>query len=242
MGLLLKADNNLPGKKKYAERAFFGRKSGKRMLKGQQILFTQLLPSLEIKLTKGQQFDPQEIFQNKQKIILEIGYGGGEHIAKKAKQYQNYGFIGCEVFSGGIGKLLKLIDREKINNIALFNDDALKLLNALKENSIDEIYLLYPDPWPKKKHHKRRFISKLTLEKMAKVLKKGAKFYFATDIEDYANWTLAHILQHKDFSLNLGPPASWHQPFSDWVETRYEQKARREKRLKSFYFTFIYKG
>lgn len=221
-------------------RAFFGRKSGKRLLKGQLELFDKLLPKLNIDLpsTPEGMLDPKSLFNNKQKIIIEIGYGGGEHLAQKAKQNPKIGFIGCEVYSGGIGKLLQQIDQSKIENIRLYCDDGIKLLNILATSSIDEIYLLYPDPWPKKKHNKRRFISKMTLDAMARVIKENGYFHFATDIEDYANWTLAHILRHEDFSLELKEPNSWHQAFDGWLPTRYEKKARKEGRNKSFYFSF----
>ncbi len=231
-------------KNKYFQpRAFFGRKSGKRMLKGQQILFEELLPKIEIKLDDNDEFDPQTIFAGKSKIILEIGYGGGEHLAKMAKENPSYGFVGCEVFTGGIGKMLQKIKEGELENIYLYNDDAIKLLLALKPGSIDEIYLLYPDPWPKKKHHKRRFVAKTTLDLMARALKPKGLFYFATDIEDYANWTLAHIVRQGSFSLiphcdNQADLPFFHQPFGNWQSTRYEQKARKEQRNKSFYFTF----
>ncbi|MCF6343903.1 MAG: tRNA (guanosine(46)-N7)-methyltransferase TrmB [Devosiaceae bacterium] len=218
-------------------RAFFGRKSGKRMLRGQQELFDELLPNLEINLANNN-VDIKEIFPNREKIILEIGYGGGEHLARKAIENPEIGFIGCEVFTGGIGKLLQQIKTHNIKNIRLFSDDAIKLLNAMDKKSIDEIYLLYPDPWPKKKHNKRRFVSKMTLDEMAKALKPKGLFHFATDIEDYANWTLAHILRHKDFTHNLNKPLFWHKPFIGWQATRYEKKAKKEGRDKSFYFTF----
>ncbi len=220
-----------------APRAFFGRKSGKRMLRGQQELFDKLLPNLEIDLANNN-VNIKKIFPNKQKIILEIGYGGGEHLARKAIENPEIGFIGCEVFTGGIGKLLQQIKTHNIKNIRLFSDDAIKLLNAIDEKSIDEIYLLYPDPWPKKKHNKRRFVSKMTLDEMAKALKPIGLFHFATDIEDYANWTLAHILRHKSFTHNLNEPLFWHQPFIGWQATRYEKKAKKQGRDKSFYFTF----
>jgi tRNA (guanine-N7-)-methyltransferase len=109
---------------------------------------------------------------------------------------------------------------------------------ALPAASLDEVYLLYPDPWPKTRHHKRRFVSPTTLAELARVIRPGGMFHFASDIEDYANWTLAHILRAPDFSFNPGQPGDWHQPYPGWQATRYEQKARREGRMVSFYFTF----
>ena len=220
-------------------RAFFGRRSGKSLHRGQRTLFDELLPELEINLPENGLIDPWSLFAApRSRLTIEIGYGGGEHLARKAAEQPETGFIGCEVFTGGIGKLLKAIEAGNLQNIRLFTEDAYDLLTRLVPNSLDEAYLLYPDPWPKTRHHKRRFISPTTLDALANVLKPGAPFHFATDIEDYANWTLAHILRHPDFFWPLTEPGAWHQPYPGWQPTRYEQKARKEGRLKSFYFTF----
>jgi len=103
---------------------------------------------------------------------------------------------------------------------------------------VDEAFLLYPDPWPKTRHHKRRFVSPTTLSELGRVLRPGAGFNFATDIEDYANWTLAHVLRAPEFRFAPEIPGSWHQPYPGWEPTRYEQKARAEGRMTSFYFSF----
>jgi tRNA (guanine-N7-)-methyltransferase len=142
------------------------------------------------------------------------------------------------VFSGGIAKLLQAIDEQGLENIRLYTDDALKLLQVLPDASLDRVYLLYPDPWPKTRHHKRRFVSPLTLSELARTIRPGGSFHFATDIEDYANWTLAHVLRQKLFDFAPERPGIWHEPYPGWQPTRYEEKARREGRLKSFYLTF----
>lgn len=171
-------------------------------------------------------------------MVLEIGYGGGEHLARLAKAQPQTGFIGCEVFSGGVAKLLQAIAEEDLANVRLFTDDALKLIVKLPDASLDEVYLLYPDPWPKTRHHKRRFVSPQTLGEIARVLKPGGAFRFATDIEDYANWTLAHVLREPQLSFAPSRPGIWHEPYPGWVPTRYEEKARTEGRHRSFYLTF----
>jgi tRNA (guanine-N7-)-methyltransferase len=219
-------------------RAFFGRRSGKRLHKGQDRLFRELLPELEIALPGGT-LDPAALFPGKSEVIIEIGYGGGEHLARQARENPTTGFIGCEVFSGGIAKLLEKLDADETENVRLFADDALKLLQKLPDASLSGAYLLYPDPWPKVRHHKRRFVSPTTLGELARVLKPGALFRFATDIEDYANWTLAHILRSPGFSFAPVTPAGWHTPYPGWEPTRYEEKARREGRMQSFYFSFV---
>lgn len=218
-------------------RAFFGRRSGKRLHRGQDALFREVLPGLEIKLGEGP-LDPRMLFPAAKRIVLEIGYGGGEHLSRQARQDPEAGFIGCEVFSGGIAKLVQQIDAEGLTNVRLFTDDALKLLVKLPEASVDEAFLLYPDPWPKTRHHKRRFVSPTTLAHLARVLKPGSTFNFATDIEDYANWTLAHVLRSPDFDFVPSHPGDWHKPYPGWEPTRYEEKARLEGRQTSFYFTF----
>lgn len=218
-------------------RAFFGRRSGKKLHKGQQALFETLLPDLIVDISTP--VDPRTLFPNAARLHLEIGYGGGEHLARMARENKGDGFIGCEVFTGGIGKLLETIDIEGIGNIALFPDDVIKLLAVMPDASIDCLYVLYPDPWPKPRHHKRRLIQVEMLAEFARVLKPGGTFRFATDIEDYANWTLAHVLRAPNFDWPTPDPGAWHVPYGGWQATRYEQKARRQGRMKSFYFEFL---
>lgn len=218
-------------------RAFFGRRSGKRLHKGQDQLFRDVLPGLRVELSDDP-IDPRALFPGKSRFGLEIGYGGGEHLAREALRHPDTGFIGAEVFSGGIAKMVEAIHVEAIDNIRLFTDDALKLLLKLPDGALDEVFLLYPDPWPKTRHHKRRFVSPTTLAELARVLKPGAPFHFATDIEDYANWTLAHVLRSPGFRFAPAAPGSWFLPYAGWQPTRYEQKAREEGRMTSFYFTF----
>lgn len=221
-------------------RAFFGRVSGKRLHKGQKALFDSLLPRLLIELPPVGILEPSTIFgEGVKEKVLEIGYGGGEHLARQASQNPDTGFVGCEVYTGGIGKLLQKIDQDGLTNISLFCEDAFRLLKALPAASLDRVYLLYPDPWPKTRHNKRRFVSRITLTELARVIKPQGQFCFATDIEDYANWTLAHIQRQALFAWKLSPePAFWHKPFAGWEPTRYEQKARKEGRHHSYYFTF----
>jgi tRNA (guanine-N7-)-methyltransferase len=219
-------------------RAFFGRRSGKRLHKGQDRLYAEKLPALEIALPEGI-LDPRTLFPRAERIEIEIGYGGGEHLARMAGESPSTSYIGCEVFSGGIAKLLEAADDRDLKNLRLFTDDALKLLVKLRAASLDAAYLLYPDPWPKTRHHKRRFISPQTLGELARVLKPGSVFRFATDIEDYANWTLAHIVRSPDFRFAPARPGIWHEPYPGWQPTRYEEKARLEGRLRSFYFEFV---
>jgi tRNA (guanine-N7-)-methyltransferase len=229
-------EHQLPKTRSGEPRAFFGRRSGKTLHGGQKAQVDELLPQVEIVLPE--RLDPEALFPDAEKVVIEIGYGGGEHLARKAGEEPQTGFIGCEVFTGGIGKMVQAIAAKDLRNVRLYTDDALKLLMALPEASVDAVYLLYPDPWPKSRHHKRRFVSPTTLDQLARVIRPGGTFYFASDIEDYANWTLAHIVREPRFAFEPDGPGSWHQPYSGWQPTRYEQKARREGRMISFYFGF----
>ena len=228
--------HELPKTRSGEPRAFFGRRSGKKLHGGQQAVFDATLPDLEIRLSG--KLDPRELFPAAKRIVVEIGYGGGEHLGLEAARHPETGYIGCEVFTGGIGKMVQTIAAEGLSNIRLFTDDALKLLMALPDASLDAVYLLYPDPWPKTRHHKRRFVSPTTLNELARVIRPGGVFRFATDIEDYANWTLAHIVRVPQFDFAPQQPGGWHEPYPGWQATRYEQKARREGRMISFYLSF----
>lgn len=230
------SDHELPKTRDGEPRAFFGRRSGKTLHGGQKALVDDLLPQVELPL--ADHIDPKELFPDAKRMVVEIGYGGGEHLARKAAEEPEAGFIGCEVFTGGIGKMVQAIAARALDNVRLFTDDALKLLMVMPTASVDAVYLLYPDPWPKTRHHKRRFVSPVTLAELARVIRPGGSFHFATDIEDYADWTLAHIVRSPDFEFLPDTPGSWHKPYPGWQPTRYEQKARREGRMISFYFSF----
>lgn len=222
-----------------AERkAFFGRRSAHKLYSTQKRLSEELLPQITIDLPESE-LDLSTTFGNAaQSNFIEIGYGGGEHLARQAKGNRQANFIGCEPFLGGIGKMLAAIDQDDLSNVRLYTDDALHLLRMLPEAQFDGAFLLYPDPWPKKKHNKRRFINPVTLSALARIIKPGGEFRVATDIDDYATWTLAHILRHDDFDWPQIDTDSWRTPWEGWEPTRYEQKAKREGRS-SFYFSFI---
>ncbi|MEM6615061.1 MAG: tRNA (guanosine(46)-N7)-methyltransferase TrmB [Pseudomonadota bacterium] len=171
------------------------------------------------------------------KIVLEIGFGGGEHFVARATAEPWAGYIGVEPYLNGIAKVVRAIDIDGLENIRLFSGDARDLLEWLPAGSIDRIDLLYPDPWPKKRHWKRRFFGPNNLDRMARVLKPGSDLCFATDIGTYVEWALYRARRHPDFEWTAQSPSEWRTPWDGWPGTRYEAKAIREGRTPT-YLTF----
>ncbi len=198
-----------------------------------------LLPRLRIDLGGPAPLYPPSLFAHPaHEVWLEIGYGGGEHLAAQAAAHPDVGFIGCEFFANGIAKLLRRIDNEDLGNIRLHDRDARDLIAALPDASIGRAFLLFPDPWPKTKHHGRRFIQPESLDALARILRPGAQFRVATDIPGYMRWTLFHVTRHPAFTWCDEAPGDWRVRRDDWPGTRYEAKAVREGRT-PVYMTFL---
>lgn len=214
--------------------AFFGRRKGKALRSGQVSLFETLLP--QIRVTIDAAVDPVTCFarQDFKSYHLEIGFGGGEHLLSLARAHPEIGFIGCEPFVNGMAKMLSAISNEKLDNIRVYDSDALMLLKALKPESFERVYLLYPDPWPKRRQHKRRFVSHETLDLISRALKPDGEFRFASDIDHYVGWTLSRILPRKDLIWQAERADEWRKPWAEWTRTRYEAKAIREGRVPSY--------
>ena len=198
----------------------------------------RLLPDLLIDLSAPASVDLAALFPHApQGVILEIGFGGGEHLLAHAGRRPEVGFIGVEPFVNSMAKLVTALDATPLPNIRLYDDDATQLLDWLPDASLNQIDLLYPDPWPKKKHLKRRFVNATNLDRFARVLKPGGTFRFASDIDTYVNWTLQHIDRHPAFAWTARRADDWRTPFSHWPGTRYEAKALGEGRTPA-YLTF----
>ena len=213
-----------------------GRRAGRPLRKDQRARMARDLPSLEIPLAALS--DPAALFPAPLAgLRLEVGFGGGEHLATEAGRCPDVGFIGCEPFLNGVAKLVERIDALDLANIRLHPGDAGELLDALPPACLDGADVFYPDPWPKRRQRKRRFLSEGNLDRLARALKPGAPLRFATDIDDYAGWVLARILRSTDFTWEAGEADDWRRPFPGWPSTRYEQKAIREGRPPA-YFTF----
>jgi tRNA (guanine-N7-)-methyltransferase len=214
---------------------FFGRRKGKRLRAAQGRLVETLLPRLRIgpdaDLGGFRALFPQD-------LRLEIGFGGGEHLAHEARAHPQVGFIGCEPFVNGIAKLLAIVDQERLANIRVSDEDATRLLPRLPEAAFGRVSILFPDPWPKRRHRKRRILSDETLAELGRVMRPGAELRFATDIDDYAGWTLARVMRSTDFRWTAERCDDWRRPWPGWPGTRYESKAIREGRVPS-YLTFV---
>ncbi|MBR7653190.1 tRNA (guanosine(46)-N7)-methyltransferase TrmB [Brucella oryzae] len=218
---------------------FFGRRHGKPLRNHQKNLFEDLLPRLKIDVEKPAPQDLRTLFEAKVDAVrLEIGFGGGEHLHHETGRYPQAGFIGVEPFVNGMAKILAALDSEPRQNLRLYDEDATAVLDWLPDTSLAGIDLFYPDPWHKRRHWKRRFVSDANLGRFARVLKPGAKFRFASDIEHYVNWTLQHCRRHPAFDWQAAGPSDWNDAYEGWPGTRYEAKAFREGR-RAAYLTFI---
>ena len=173
-------------------------------------------------------------------VWLEIGFGGGEHFVHMAETYPDVGLIGCEPFINGVAMLLGKIRAADISNIAVHPGDARDLFDVLPPESLSKVFLNYPDPWPKKRHHRRRFVTPEHLEPLHRVMKPGAELRVATDIPDYVRQTLEEVPQ-AGFAWTAERAEDWRRPWSDWLSTRYEQKALREGRV-PHYLTLLRTG
>ncbi len=171
-------------------------------------------------------------------VWLEIGFGGGEHLVWQARENPGIGFLGCEPFEDGVVKVLSAVDAHGIANIRVCADDARPLLRLLPEVSIGRVFVLFPDPWPKKRHHKRRLVSVETLRDLARAVRPGAELRIATDIPAYACAILLSVEEEGSFRWTASGADDWRRRPSDWPQTRYEAKALREGR-RCYYFRFV---
>jgi tRNA (guanine-N7-)-methyltransferase len=230
---------NAEARRSRSTEAFFGRRHGKTMSPYQAASLEAGLEKHLIDLAKDAPGDLRQLFPVPvADVRLEIGFGGGEHLHHIASLHPETGFIGVEPFVNGMARLMTSLAEKPLANLRVYDDDATRVLDWLPEASLSGIDLLYPDPWPKKKHWKRRFVSRANLDRFARVLKSGAKFRFASDIDTYVNWTLLHCRAHKAFEWQAGTADDWHQPYDGWIRTRYEAKAVREGRRPA-YLTFV---
>ena len=230
---------------------FFGRRQGRTIHKTKNFLLENFLPRLKIDGNKS--IDINKIFSTpKERYCLEIGFGDGEHLAALAKDMPSTGFVGIEVYKNGVANLLNILTgiREgsecpadgavdfadgRVDNIRVFDDDARLLFDHLPDAVFDKIYLLFPDPWPKKKHAARRFVNPDNLNQLSRLLKKGGILQIATDHQVYKRWVMEQMRQRPDFVWTAKCSDDWRNPPADWHETKYQRKAIREGRRPVFF-------
>lgn len=207
------------------KRTLHGRRKGRVLRPGRRRLIDHLLPRLRIDLSKGQ-VDPAVLFDaGVDDIWLEVGFGGGEHLAAQARAHPSVGLVGCEPFVNGVARLLSVIDREDIDNIRIHPDDARDLVDALPDASVGRVFVLFADPWPKRRHSGRRFIGPETLTGLARIMKDGAELRLASDDMPLIRWMLYHVCAHDAFVWIARGPGDWRSRPDDWPPTRYEAKA-----------------
>jgi len=208
-------------------RRLYGRRQGHPLRAGQAALVERLLPELAV--AQGPLSSPA-LFGDERPVELEIGFGRGEHLAGQAAMRRDHGFIGCEPFLDGVVGLLLHVEEEKLGNVRIHMGDAIEVLERLPDSSLARAYLLHPDPWPKARHAKRRFMNKGPIDLLAAKLKPGAEFRFGTDHPIYCRWAMMVMGQSADFEWLAEQPQDFLVRPDDWPETRYEAKARREGR------------
>ena len=215
---------------------FYGRRKGKPLKAGRQAVFDTLLPEIRIALPESNaKVDPKIFFAGTPHAVsLEIGFGGGEHLAELAASNPGAGFIGCEVFLNGLASMVRHVSDRNLTNVRLYDDDAHYLLPRLKDASLNAIYLMFPDPWPKTRHAKRRFINPGILDELARLLADNGEFRVATDHPVYMRWALLHGTESKLFEWAPTDPNCWRERPLNSPVTRYEEKARKEGRVPIF--------
>jgi tRNA (guanine-N7-)-methyltransferase len=217
-------------------RALYGRSRGKVLRVGQKRLLAEALPLFSIapeKLAEGRAFVPTP-----REVWLEIGFGAGEHLIDQAKANPDVGLVGCEPFLNGVVAALAGLKRDEISNVLLRRGDAQAVIKAVPDAFFSRVFMLYPDPWPKRRHHKRRVVSVSFIAALARVMRGGAELRFATDIDDYAGWALSRFLASPHFRWTAAGADDWRQPWPGWRPTRYEAKACLDGR-RSVYLTFV---
>ncbi len=227
-------------------RNFYGRRRGKKLRAGQAGLIEHRLAELAPpgigwdENPERRALDLSRLYPGRA-VWLEIGFGGGEHMLAQAAGNPGVQIIGAEPFINGVAKLLAAIERAGVDNVAVTDHDARDLMDVLPASSVGRAFLMYPDPWPKARHHKRRFINPEQLDQLARVMATGAELRVATDIEDYVRHTLEVFARDPRFDWTAERPADWREAWADWPGTRYEAKALREGR-RPHYLTFRRSG
>ncbi|MEO0398286.1 MAG: tRNA (guanosine(46)-N7)-methyltransferase TrmB [Pseudomonadota bacterium] len=212
----------------------YGRRQGKSLKPRQARLMADLLPTIAIPDPTENEIDLARLFPGARAYWLEIGFGGGEHLAAQAGVNPDVGFLGAEPFRDGVGKLLALVADNGLDNVRILEGDARPLMEALPEGSLERLFVLHPDPWPKKRHYKRRMVSPWFFTEAARLLAPGGVLRIASDIPDYVRWTLMHAQRAPDFRWRAECADDWRVRPDDWPQTRYEAKSLKEGRAPAY--------
>jgi tRNA (guanine-N7-)-methyltransferase len=205
-----------------SEFRLYGRSVGKALSARQQKLIDELLPRLDLPLTGS--IDPNDFNTDRRSQVLEIGFGGGEHLAGQALRNPDSGFIGIEPFLNGVAKALTHVEEGNLDNVRIHRGDARETLQQMTDQSFDHIYLMFPDPWPKVRHTKRRFVQAATRDHFARLLKPGGRLRIATDVKIYIDHVMTQMVHDTRFEWTSKRASDWRQPPDDHVQTRYESK------------------
>ena len=204
---------------------FRGRRRGRRLRPNLMNLINDELPNMRINRETPVQ-NPLDLFApGTKEIWMEIGFGAGEHLSQQAEANPSVGFIGCEPFINGVASLLRYVKNKQLANVRVLPDDVRPFLPLLPDHSISRLFILFPDPWRKKRHHSRRIIQRATLNEFYRLLKVGGELRIATDHPEYLRWILIHLTNNKGFKWLARRPTDWRLRPEDWPETRYEKKA-----------------
>jgi tRNA (guanine-N7-)-methyltransferase len=212
------------GQKPHGPLRSYGRIKARQLKSRQAALVQDRLPDLALPDPALGLIDPLALMPGASKIWLEIGFGGGEHMAAQALAHPDVLILGAEPFLNGAASALRHIDEQGLSNIRLLQGDARDLMAALPDGCLDRVFILFPDPWPKARHHKRRLVQAPVIQDLARLLRPGGKLRFATDWADYADWTLQRINRSPDFSWTAERAQDWSAPPADHFTTRYEEK------------------
>ncbi|NEX94255.1 tRNA (guanosine(46)-N7)-methyltransferase TrmB [Caulobacter sp. 17J65-9] len=202
----------------------FGRIKSRTLKPRQAALMETLLPQIAVPDPASGPIDPRALMPEAKEVWFEVGFGGGEHMAEQAARHADVLIVGCEPFQNGVGSALRHVEERELNNVRLHMGDARDVLAAFPDASLTRVFVLFPDPWPKARHHKRRVIQQETLSELARVLKPGGRFRFVTDWKDYAAWTLERALKEPAFRWPAEKADDWKVAPADHVTTRYQEK------------------
>ena len=220
---------------------YYGRLQGRPLRPYRQKLLAELLPRVALAVPDPpvpDAIDPAVLFPAARDVWVEVGFGAGEHLVWQVEHNPGVGLIGCEMFVNGVASLLRHIEERRLTNVRVVTTDARGLLRSLPDASVGRVFVLFPDPWPKARHFKRRMIAPASLHQIARVLKDGGTLRFASDHAGYCRWTLGHALAQPGLAWTAERPADWLSRGADWPETRYEQRAAAAGRT-SLFFTFV---